>query len=211
MSLELKGKVHKFPWKAIVRMFVLVFCGATLIGCQSRIEGHGLSDSYFPGGSFEDLNEYYIEQPDRTAAVLSQLGEPVIYDDSSLVFSVRLTVRTSFHGSYVIAVQQTSDLKKMGHLSKLIANDSSAEAILQTKKLSVTDEHIRLIRRAIVDESFWSVNSYQELVGPDGDSWVLEVKDGDRFHVAYNWLPTAGAVFNIGSLLKRFYLDSPSE
>jgi hypothetical protein len=49
--------------------------------------------------------------------------------------------------------------------------------------------------------TFWDLPSKEKLQGIDGAEWIIEGRDGDRYHVVRRWSPVAGPVRDIGLLL----------
>ncbi len=158
--------------------------------------------AYFPAGEFSDLESFDAGLPKQLSDYLAAAGEPVIFADASTQFAVRLTIQAAFTGSIVIRVEEKSDgriiarFKKFGHPRR-----NCRAPLIAQGTVHLTSDAVRKLRLTVEQQAFWSVDDRQDTIGSDGSDWVLEVKDGGRYHVAHRWWPFSGLIFEIGSVL----------
>lgn len=157
---------------------------------------------YFPRSAFTDLNSYSAHVPEVFSNYLRSVQEPVIYSDEALEFAVRLTIKAGVRGGLVVRVSEARDGQIVAIARRFHAQAASevAPRPVYERNLSVTPDDVLRIKRKISDANIWQTDNKQDVIS-GGSLWLLEVKDGKRFHAIYRLAPLSDSVFDVGSLL----------
>jgi hypothetical protein len=77
--------------------------------------------------------------------------------------------------------------------------------------LLTKSDWIRL-KDALKEAEFWTLPKDHGLMGLDGWIWIIEGREGQRYHSSECWCPEDGAFHNLGNLMVGISgLDSPLE
>lgn len=164
---------------------------------------------YFPNDAFLSLDEGHSDFPMRFSGLLKALNEPVLFNDPSLNYSVRLTIDTAFNGTLIITIAEktdghvTAEYKKFG--GSLYDSDGAIipGSQIDSGVFQLGEAQLAELKQLIEDQKFWQLDSNQDLIGSDGSDWVIEVSDQNKFHAAYKWWPSDGGVYVIGQALMK--------
>ena len=173
-------------------------------GCISNAGANYGLTPYFPKTEFTDLKRYESDIPTQFANLLTVANEPVIFNDPSLKFAMRLTIHAAYTGTAVIRMEEKGDGTIVAEFKKFGPRSVNGTLPLMTRgPITLTAKDVSLLRQSVEQQDFWAVDNRQDVVGSDGSDWLLEVKDGVRYHVVYRWWPSSGPVFEIGTELMR--------
>lgn len=173
----------------------------TASGCEASSERSGIS-LYIPKTEFTDLESYESNLPRLFSDYLKAANEPVIFDDSSVAFAVRLTIQGAFKGGIVVRVEENRNGDAVAQFKRFgPKRPDNTEPLVEQGEIRLTKNAIMELRKFVAQQGFWAVTNKQEVIGSDGSYWVVEVKDGQKYHVVYRWWPSGGPVFEIGTAL----------
>jgi hypothetical protein len=78
---------------------------------------------------------------------------------------------------------------------------SRTSEVLTSFSFVVTRTDISKIRQVLSVEHFWSLNNHQQSVTTDGTELLLEVRDGDKYHVVYAGSTLDGPILRIAEVV----------
>jgi hypothetical protein len=153
--------------------------------------------SYFPATEFRDLDIYNVDRPQSWAKYLALFKEPNIYSNKSVRFSIRLTASPAFDDGLVIRISQNGS----GHLFGVIKQLRRSTLTASSSTFHPDDAQLKRIRQALRREDFWNLGNHQTTVTTDGTELLLEVKEGDKYHVVYVGSTLDGPIGRIAKTL----------
>lgn len=153
--------------------------------------------SYFPATEFSDLASADERVPEAWANYLSSMGEVGLFKDHSLKFAVRVTVAPSYREGKMIRIYESKDGVVTGVEKQMVQGTTHST----TSRFSVTPHDLDAIKKALIAERFWQHGNNQEVIAETGQSWLLEVKIKDDFHVLYSDGPSNGPVLSVGQIV----------
>lgn len=71
-------------------------------------------------------------------------------------------------------------------------------AVLRTVRVALDAKQIEGIQRQIDAAGVWSLPTNTAESGADGAQWIIELRDGDHYHVIDRWSPKNGPVHALG-------------
>jgi hypothetical protein len=60
---------------------------------------------------------------------------------------------------------------------------------------------IETLLTLLASGDFWGVPSKEALLGMDGEEWILEVRERERYHYIKRWCPQDGVAYHVGQYL----------
>jgi hypothetical protein len=170
-----------------VLIFALIPIGATCAEIRS----------YFPATEFHDLETYNADEPKAWSDYLSLFGEPILFDDDSSEFAIRLTLAPAFSNGAVIRIFQNKAGLIQGVTKRFLRTSQTVVA----SNFDVSQSDLKIIKLAISRERFWALGNKQRVITTDGVPMLLEIKCGSRYHVVYVSDALEGPVLRIAQLL----------
>ena len=169
-------------------LFALFFLLSTATAAVNKSE-------YFPEGAFGENQEQFATN--YYGAWLSFFKEPSLLKEDSEGAAKEvyrfLWLRT-FHHAIVIRL----DVAKDG-TGNLVTKVSTGEAgfgmrnrkIIGETSRPVSRDEVQSLLTLINEKGFWTTPSYTKTdqTGTDGSEWVLEGRNGGKYHVVARWTP----------------------
>jgi len=160
---------------------------------------------YFPATEFRDLEAYEAGMPDAWAEYLASLREAPLFNDSATNFAVRLTVSPAFPGGTVIRISETDAGGVIG-VTKRFERGTTKPV---TSTIAITKESLSKIKHSLTATGIWKLGNRQTIINTDGQSFLLEVKRGGRYHAVYTDDPGQGPIAVIARLLENIMKSQP--
>ncbi|MBA9079412.1 hypothetical protein [Rufibacter quisquiliarum] len=168
---------------------IFVGCNSSYIhSSTSHYEAINEGDLYFPlkpdsvEGQENDkqitfMNKWYSEN-------MVRLKEPVLYKHTGRDFNVfRFTKIGTWGESTSYRIEKTDSNVSIVKRTK----DLSGNLIADEKKL-LSKENWSALEARIQSIAFWHLNTHGER-GLDGEEWILEGLDDDKYHFVIRWSP----------------------
>jgi hypothetical protein len=169
---------------------------------------------YYPTGllgtSRHDYDEDAVIRRWFSSYLLS-MKEPTLSCRQAADASYRFLWLRSFNHPIVVRVVYDADIANLNavELDGAGGHTPGSEIRRVTRRLSAEESSAILaeVRKA----AFWDLPSKENMVGIDGAEWIIEGRDGARYHVVRRWSPVAGPVREIGLQLLRIASLTPSD
>jgi hypothetical protein len=62
----------------------------------------------------------------------------------------------------------------------------------------LTNAQMDTLRTRLAAGEFWTLPSHAGALGMDGEQWILEVREGARYHYIDRWCPRDGLAYDVG-------------
>lgn len=138
-----------------------------------------------------------------TVAVFTDFKD---FRDNQIKEAYRFTWERSFHPPVLITVCAEDDRATL-HMQMATAPVHVPEyepgVYLVDKEIPLTKEHLAGLRGVVYNNQFWKkiipnyIKDHFE-IGLDGAVWIVEVKQGGKYHLGERWSPKNGRIRNIG-------------
>lgn len=190
--------VSQLDMRSSLLMFVCLLAGTSP---RAQIEARGpvikqarppdCKPQYFPAGLFSNYPVLSDWEARWYASELRGLKEPSLLEGKIKrgTTAYRFLLIPSFSPSLVIRLVLNSD--GTGTLvAKLGANYGEADKTSPRQQtVSVSSEQVNKFLNLIHDADFWSMPTAKSNVvaGADGQEWLLEARQNDRYHVVDRW------------------------
>ena len=133
--------------------------------------------------------------------LLSLVGEPRPLDAPSGGAAYRLIRIPSFHPATVIRLDAGAGRWQITG-KKLIWPRSRTETIPWSVQRVLRAREQREVERLLAELNIWELPESDGEHGLDGETWILEAKSGDRYHVIERWCPSLEALTALGAYLR---------
>ena len=137
---------------------------------------------YFPANFDSFRNKWYSEH-------LFAMKEPVLFSDSSQTEIYRFVWLRTFHNPISIRIERQQNIYLLTW--KLCNGAGGYEPGLLTiaKQKQVDDTTWEKFKTLLNQIDFWSMDTEKIGTGVDGSAWILEGKEGNKYHVIDRWSP----------------------
>ena len=159
-------------------------------------------EPYFPDNIFSERQDLHDFTYAWYTKHLSALGEPSIYQLSKnkdmKVF--RFTLLPSF--DHPIAVRIVINQDGTGILYAKMTDGKGGYdpgKISNTVEKKINKDIVKEFLNVIESENFWQLPTNKEVLGLDGEQWIVEGLSNGHYHLADRWSPEKGSVRRIGS------------
>jgi hypothetical protein len=170
---------------------------------------------YWGSDSLADFQGYYfpdsIGLDDFTntwySTDLGGLREPMLFDQETAedVLICRFTCLTSFFSPYSIRIERQGAAARL--YFKMCDNAMEGYPVgwevgdlFVSIEKELTVEEINKLSGFMDQHDFWSMPITDDYLIEDGSQWIIEIKQGDRYHVINRQSPEEGAIYELGNL-----------
>jgi hypothetical protein len=186
-------------WLRIGSLLLIALAGS----CASE------SARYFPAGALGDDAEFEEHWYSGQLAALREQPLCCGYKGSQTV--VRFIWLRSFHHPVAIRLFQSGDGGWL--LTTKVASGAGGYGpghltTNLTRKLKA-DEALKILSLVAPETDYWKLKSREELdptspdglmtIQVDGARWIVEVLDGNSYHVVDQWSPEEGIIYEVGT------------
>ena len=137
---------------------------------------------YFPTNFDSFRNKWYSEH-------LFAMKEPVLFSDSSQIEIYRFVWLRTFHNPISIRIERQQNIYLLTW--KLCNGAGGYEPGLLTiaKQKQIDDVTWEKFKTLLNQIDFWNMDTEAKVMGYDGSQWILEGKEGNKYHVVDRWTP----------------------
>jgi hypothetical protein len=141
------------------------------------------------------------------STVLGAMSEPSLSCDPPRGATYRFLLLRSFDTPIFVRVEAQKDgailwAGVMGYMDK-------ADKVVRSVRRNLSQAEWSQVTRGLDAVGFWNLPTWVINYGRDGERWIIEGRDGSRYHVVDRWSPRAGPYRDIGlALLKLAGLDT---
>lgn len=170
-----------------------VLAGAGSVGAQAD------AGEWFPSEAFAAS-----EVASRFATALEVMYERPLVEGSDYAESYRFVWLRAFHDPVVVRLEVTPAGE--GQVTTKILRGGAAQGRGELELVRsewANPRRVRAFRRAVGEQGFWSLAVSGAARGLDGSLWLLEARDGRRYHAVERWSPADGPVRELGEELLR--------
>jgi len=176
-----------------------LLAGGLVLGFLPAQVGCTETRSYFPRTEFRDLEAYNADEPKAWSNYLSLFKEPILFNDRSVVFAIRVTLAPAFSDGLIIRIQKNRD----GSIEGTVKHLARQTQVLATGTFAANNDDLDAVEAVLNDEKFWLIGNRQTVVTTDGIQLLVEVKEGGRYHVAYTNGPIDTPLWKIAKTMAR--------
>ena len=155
---------------------------------------------YFPKGTFSKNARWDRVEREWFGSSLKEVQEPSLLASDSPLQSYRFLWLRSFFGPIVVRldVHKDGDGNLITKTYDLVPNSNQLKTSVN-KTQPLTQEQVQACLGKINQVRLWQLPS-ADLKGPgcDGAEWIIEAKDGKRYHAVQRWSPQSGPVRELG-------------
>ncbi len=193
------GQHRRTSQRRMRRFFVMTAVLAFAVSASAQ------STDYFPDGVFGPRTHDYVER--WYSRHLSTMGEPSLYAIRGHDRHVVRLLRLPTWGAPT-AIRAERDARGITLTRRTLSGQGGYDPghLASESTRTLRPEDWQAIERALRDGQVFELPATSDL-GNDGEQWILEVVDGDRYHVVDRWTaegtPDEPALRRIGELLER--------
>jgi hypothetical protein len=147
---------------------------------------------YFPGAAPSHEIHYGLHLRTLNESSLSEDPGP----NSPIV---RFTWLRTFHPPVVLRVERTA--QESWQLRTKVGSGAGGYEpgrLTQEETRALTTADVETLQNILLTGEFWTLPSRDKMLGMDGAQWILEVRDGARYHYIDRWCPQDGVVYDVG-------------
>ena len=178
---------------SIILLSVLVSCKnkEAKISLDSTAVSYELHDSYIPSDSIQFYfpanfdsfkNKWYSKH-------LFAMREPILFFDSSQTEIYRFVWLRTFHNPISIRIERQQNIYLLTWKLCNGAGGYEPGQLTIAKQKQIDDANWGKFKTLLNQIDFWNTDTEIETMGFDGSQWILEGKEGSKYHVVDRWTP----------------------
>jgi len=144
------------------------------------------------------------------SSYLLSMKEPTLSCGQATGASYRFLWLRSFHHPIVVRVVYEADIASLTAVELDGAGGRIPGVEIRRVARWLSAEESSALLTELRKATFWDLPSREKRMGIDGAEWLIEGRDGVRYHVVRRWSPVAGPVREIGLQLLRVANLMPS-
>jgi hypothetical protein len=141
---------------------------------------------------------------------LRAMKEPLLFNKKENKQIFRFTWLRTFDNPVTIRIEKSQDNIVLSWKLCDGAGGYDPGKMTISDSITVDEETWRLFNKLVNRTHFWDMETVEkDQIGLDGEQWILEGKNEQKYHVVDRWTPTSGAYFDCCNfLIKEIRIDS---
>jgi hypothetical protein len=198
--MHVRNAALLLAWIGLLAVGQPAFAGVAMNACAKP----GTTHHYFPPNIFGvEKHSDDGSRRDWYSTQLAAMNEPSL-SCGVAGQAYRFTLLRTFHHPVSVRVFRQGDGWWVSAIELSGAGGYAPGTVSCRMQAPLAPADVARLQKMLSDTDAWSMPTEIESNGLDGSQWIIELKDGDRYHVVDRWTPQDGPIHSLGLAFLAF-------